>query len=450
MKRLSVKGRMTVWYTALMAVMAVMVLVFLLAISSSVATGTAMDQLSQTLRGNLTQVTRVDGLLQFGDGFAFSQNGVTTLIYSENGTLLAGQVPVNLTGVDEPFENGLTRPVDGQGTRYYVLDLRVPIGWEDAIWLRGVMEAPETDQTARNLLLMAAIALPILVVLAALGGYWITRRSFRPLEKIMDAAEAINEAKDLSGRIGLPPGRDEFTRLGETFDQMFERLEHSFEAEKQFTSDVSHELRTPVSVILGACEYAMQFDETEEDRRETIEMIYRQGKRMSEMISQLLSMTRLEQGTEAVRRERVDLAGLVRALCAERHDRPGALILDLEEGVAVTGDETLLTRLVSNLVENAFKYGRPDGHVWVTLRGTEQEALLAVRDDGIGIPEAEQEKIWKRFYQVDPSRAEGGGTGLGLAMVQQIAQLHGGRVEVTSTPALGSTFTLHLPLEKKV
>ena len=129
MKRLSVNGRMTVWYTALMAVMAVLMLVFLLAISSSVATGTAMDQLSQTLRSNLAQVTRVDGLLQFGDGFAFSQNGVTTLIYSENGTLLAGQVPVNLTGVDEPFENGLTRPVDGQGTRYYVLDLRLPLGW---------------------------------------------------------------------------------------------------------------------------------------------------------------------------------------------------------------------------------------------------------------------------------------------------------------------------------
>ena len=450
MKRLSVKGRMTVWYTALMAAMAVLVLVFFLAISNSVATSTAMDQLSQTLRGNLSQVTRVDGRLQFDEGFLFYQNGVTTLVYSESGTLLAGQVPVDLTDVSEPFENGLTRPVEGRGSRYYVLDLRLPLGWEDGVWLRGLMEVPETSRTVRSLFLVAMIVLPGLVLLAALGGYWIVRRAFRPLEKITDTAAAINEAKDLSGRIGLPPGRDEFTRLAETFDEMFERLERSLEAEKQFVSDASHELRTPVSVILGACEYARQFDETEEDRRETIDMIYRQGKRMSEMISQLLSMTRLEQGIQAVRRETVDLAGLVRTLCAERGDPESALIPDLEEGVTAVGDETLLARLVRNLIDNAFRYGRPGGHVWVTLRRAQGEVRLSVRDDGVGIPKEQQEKIWTRFYQVDPSRTEGGGTGLGLAMVRQIAQLHGGRVEVESVPELGSTFTLFLPEEKKV
>ncbi len=450
MKKLSVKGRMTVWYTVLMASMAVLVLAFLLSISSSVALRTSMNQLSQILRSNLLQVTEVEGRVQFGEDFQFYQSGVTTLVYSDSGTLLAGQVPVDFTETDEPFENGVSRPVEGQGSRYYVLDLRRPLGWDNGVWLRGLIEVPRTDQTMQNLLLIAAIALPGLVLLAALGGYWITRRAFRPLEKITAAATAINEAKDLSGRIGLPPGNDEFTRLGEAFDQMFERLEHSFETEKQFVSDASHELRTPVSVILGACDYARRFDETEEERRETLDMIYRQSKKMSEMIDQLLRMTRLEQGTEAVKFVPVDLTGLVKSIWKERQSSENEISIELEQDVTVLGDEMLLTRLIYNLIENAIKYGKPGGHVWIRLHKTEQEACLAVQDDGIGIPKGQQEKIWSRFYQVDPSRANGVGSGLGLAMVQQIAQLHGGRMELESVPGVGSIFSFYLPLAKKV
>ena len=449
MRRLSVKGRMTIWYTALMAFMAVLVLAFLLSISSSVALRTSMNQLSQILRSNLHQVTQKDGRLQFGDDFQFYQAGVTTLVYSDNGTLLAGQVPVDFTETDEPFENGLSRPVEGKGSRYYVLDLRLPIGWDNGVWLRGLIEAPRTDQTMQNLLMIAAIALPGLVLIAALGGYWITKRSFRPLEKITATAAAINEAKDLSGRIGLPPGKDEFTRLGETFDQMFERLEQSFEAEKQFVSDASHELRTPVSIILGACDYARRFEETEEERCETLEMIYRQSKKMSEMIEQLLRMTRLEQGTEAVKLVPVNLADLVKDICEERRETEDFISLKLERNVDVLGDRMLLTRLIQNLIENAIKYGKPGGHVWVSITKTDEEACVSVKDDGIGIPKDQQEKIWSRFYQVDPSRTDGGGSGLGLAMVQQIVQLHGGRMEVESVPEAGSTFTFYLPLLKK-
>lgn len=445
MKKWPVKVRITVWYTALMTLMAALVLGFMLIISSTVVTQTAMRQLSETVRSNLTQVVWEEGKLQFGENFHFHQNGITTLIYSRSGALLAGQVPVSFTNVEEAFQNGFTRPVEGAGERYYVIDLWLPMGWEDGLWVRGVMEDPEEHQTAQNLLLIAGIAMPAFILLAALGGYWIARRAFRPLDGIIAAADAINEGKDLSARLNLPPGRDEFTRLGDTFDRMFERLERSFEAEKQFTADASHELRTPVSVILGACEYAEQFDETPEERRETIAMIHRQGKKMSRMISQLLSMTRLEQGTEPARMEPADLTGLVRAVCGEQTDRTGALVLELEEGITARVDVTLMSRLLQNLVDNAFKYGRLEGHVWVSLRGTESEILLSVRDDGIGIPGEQQEKIWQRFYQVDPARTSEGGTGLGLSMVKQIAQLHGGWVSVESTPQVGSTFTLHLP-----
>lgn len=443
MRRVSVKIRLAVWLTLLMALLWGVLLAVMLSVSSRVALRTARQQLTDGVRSNLTQVGLTEGKLTMGESFHFYQNGVSTLVYSRNQSLLAGQVPVSFAG-DEHFQNGVLRTVSGAEARYLVLDMWVPSGWEDGVWVRGLMEEPESGATTRNLLRTALIALPLFILLAALGSYVIARRAFRPLDSITATAAAISEARDLSRRISLPPGRDEFSRLAATFDSLFARLERSFEAEKQFAADASHELRTPVAIIKGACECALKYDETEEERLETLTMIQRQTDKMARLISQLLAMTRLEQGTEAPRLERVELTELIRGHCREQgYER---LTLELEEGVAVRGDAVLLTRLLQNLIENAYKYGRPDGRVWVSLARREGEVVLSVRDNGIGIPPDQQEKIWQRFYQVDGARSgEGGGAGLGLAMVRQIAQLHGGHMTVDSVPDAGSAFTLHLP-----
>lgn len=450
MKRRSVQVRLTLWYTLLMAGMAGLLLVFLLVISGAVSRQTAMDQLETTLRENLSQVSLGDdGSLQLGEDFSFYQNGVYTLVYSQSQALLAGQVPVSFTA-SEPFQNGQTRPVDGEGGRYYVLDFWVPQGWESGLWVRGILEAPENPQLLTNLMFIAMVTLPAFLLLAALGGYGIARRAFRPLKEITSTAAAINEAADLSARVAVPPGDHEFSRLAATFNQMFARLEEAFEAEKQFTADASHELRTPVSVIKSACEYAEKYGETPEEQRETLAMIHRQADRMAELIQQLLSITRLDQGTEGLRLEPLDLAALVEGVCAEQPYPRQRLFCQVGGAVWVRGDAGLLRRLLQNLIDNGFKYGTPQGHVWVTLEGKGDTARLQVRDDGIGIPEDQQEKIWQRFYQVDPARREGGGAGLGLSMVKKIAQLHGGRITLDSTPGQGSTFTLSLPLEKEM
>ena len=446
MKRLNVKVKITIWYLLLMVLMAGLLLGFLLLISGSVSTQTAMDQLSQTVRGNLNQISMVDGSLQLGEDFHFYSDGVYSLVYSQSEALLAGQVPVSFTA-SEPFQTGLPRPVSGGSTRYYILDFWVPLGWDSGVWLRGILEAPENPQLLTNLLHIAMVALPLFILLAGLGGYWIARRAFRPLDQITATAAAINEASDLSARVEVPPGSNEFSRLARTFNQMFTHLEQSFEAEAQFTADASHELRTPVSVIKSACEYAERYGESPEEYRETLEMIHRQADKMSLLIGQLLSITRLDQGTDAVHWEQVDLSALVQTVCAEGAWSRDRLTLEVEEGLTARADPALLTRLLQNLVENAFKYGKPEGHVWVTLGRGPGEIRLEVKDDGIGIPPEQQEKIWKRFYQVDPSRSAGNGAGLGLAMVQKIAQAHGGSMTLESIPGLGSTFTLHLPEE---
>ena len=450
MKTPSVQARLTLWYTLLMAGMGGLLLGFLVLISGTVSTQTAMDQLEATLRRNLSQITQgADGAPQLGEEFAFYDNGVYTLVYSQGEALLAGQVPVSFTAA-EPFQNGQNRPVDVAGARYYVMDFWLPNGWESGLWVRGILEAPENPQLLTNLMFIAMVTLPAFLLLAALGGYGIARRAFRPLKEITSTAAAINEAADLSARVAVPPGDHEFSRLAATFNQMFARLEGAFEAEKQFTADASHELRTPVSVIKSACEYAEKYGETPEEQRETLAMIHRQADRMAELIQQLLSITRLDQGTEGLRLEPLDLAALVEGVCAEQPYPRQRLFCQVGGAVWVRGDAGLLRRLLQNLIDNGFKYGTPQGHVWVTLEGKGNTARLQVRDDGIGIPEDQQEKVWQRFYQVDPSRREGGGAGLGLAMVKKIAQLHGGTVTLDSAPGRGSAFTLILPREKKL
>lgn len=449
----SVKLKITAWITVLMAVLFVLLLTFMMIISRQVVHQTAVSTLTQTVRSNVSEVNWKDGSLQIGQNFSYSHSGVTTLIYSQSETLLAGQIPVTFT-VKVPFESGSIRTVESQDQEYLVLDLWKPSGWDSGIWIRGIMAAPDYGETAGNLLIVAMIALPVFLILTALGGWIIVKRTFRPLEYIIEKVSTINEARDLSGRVGLPPGKDEFSALASAFDGMLYRLETSFEAERQFTADASHELRTPVSVIKSACEYAEKYDETPEERRETIEMIHRQADKMASAISQLLSMTRLEQGTETARFEQIDLPALAESVCSDgnrsqsdAHDT--RILIDLEKNVTVSGDSSLLSRLLLNLTENAEKYSAPGSPIRISVRRENGEALLSVQDNGIGIPPEHQEKIWKRFYQVDPSRSGNNGAGLGLSMVQQIAEIHGGYMTLESIPGKGSTFTLHLPLTEK-
>ena len=251
MKKVSVKTKIVFWLTMLTALLAVLLVIFMMAISNRVSDQTAEDQLVSAVRNRIGQIHMEQGKPKLGKGFRFYQNGVTMLIYSKKETLLAGQIPISFV-FGEPFQNGLVRMIDAGEIQYFMLDLWVSDGWDNGVWVRGLIEAPDNRMSAYHLLKVALITLPFFMALAAVGSYRIIRRAFQPLDAINATAAAINEARDLSRRIGLPPGEDEFSRLGSSFDELFERLERSFEAEKQFTADASHELRTPGSIIKGA------------------------------------------------------------------------------------------------------------------------------------------------------------------------------------------------------
>lgn len=448
MKRLSVKQKLTIWIILLMLLLVGLVLGFMLAVSSSVVTEHAHDQLTTTLRGNLSGISRENGTLSFSEDFSFTRSGVYTLVYSDSGALLAGQPPLSFPeGIT--FENGITRTVSGAADDFYVLDYWLHFGWDDGVWVRGVTPMPDTADILNELADIALLLLPLMVIVSGLGAYLIARSTFRPIDRMIRTVGEISEGRDLSRRIGLPSGRDEISRLGQAFDSMFARLETSFEAEKQFTSDASHELRTPVAVILAQCGDARRNAQTPEQYAEAIDVVERQAKRMSDMIARLLQMTRLEQGTQRITMEHADISSLVEVICGEQPQLPQGITLqsDIQPDVEAWFDVTLMSRLLQNLINNAAQYGRENGHIWVVLRRMEGDVVLSVRDDGIGIPAEQLDKIWQRFYQVEPARGAEGGAGLGLPMVQQIAALHGGTVTVDSREGEGSCFTLRFPAE---
>lgn len=446
MKRLSVKHKLTLWITLLMLLLVALVFAFMMSVSNSVVNEHTGDQLTSTLRGNLSGISRENGVLSFSEDFSFTRNGVYTLIYSGSGALLAGQPPLSFP-VGTAFENGVLREASDGDNAFYVLDYWLHFGWEDGVWVRGIIPAPDTADVLDELAGIALLLLPVMVIVSGLGAYLLARSTFRPIERMIRTVGEINEGRDLSRRIGLPSGRDEISRLGQAFDHMFARLETSFEAEKQFTSDASHELRTPVAVILAQCEDARCNAQTPEQYAEAIGVIERQAGRMSDLIAQLLQMTRLEQGTQRISMEQADISSLVEVVCEEQPQLPRGIILqtDIQPDVEAWFDVTLMSRLLQNLINNAARYGRDNGHIWVALRRAEADVVLSVRDDGIGIPADQLDKIWKRFYQVGAARSAEGGAGLGLTMVQQIATLHGGTVTVDSREGEGSCFTLRFP-----
>ena len=445
MKKMSIKVKITLWLTVLVAVLTVVLVSMALFVSSYVATDETMKLVETTIRQNIERITVTDSVPVIDESFMYYHNGVSTLVYSKNGSLIAGQIPVNFKATAE-FQKGTIRTVESGENKFLVMDMWLPYDWDTGVWIRGLADAPDIDYLYRYLLTVSAITLPLFTLLAAMGSWFIIKKSFRPLDKINRAAETINEARDLKGRINLPKGNDEFSRLAENFDDMFSRLENSFEAEKQFTADASHELRTPIAIIKSACEYSEKYDDTAEEYKETISMVRRQADKMSVLVNQLLSMTRMEQGTERFSLEKLNLAGAVKELYTENSWQNSNVSFDAAGEVYVNADKELINRLVQNLVENALKYGKKGGKVAVTLVQQNGEAVLAVKDEGDGIPQEHIDKIWNRFYQVDSSRNnEKEGAGLGLAIVQQIARIHGGYMTLESEAGMGSIFTLHLP-----
>ncbi len=445
---MSIKLKIALYNTFLVAIIVSLLLYFMIWVSGDVVSLTSENQLKSVVQDNADEIEWDDGELEIDD-IDFIKAGITTLVYDSNGVWLGGYIN-NIQNFTAPLTHDHVTQIFVDGEEFLMYDFFVNDRRYDGIYLRGIVSVREVADFLDSLLLITIGAMPLFILLAGVGSYLISKKSMQPLEKIIDTAEDISNGNDLSQRINLGQGKDEIHCLADVFDNMFSQLEQAFVAEKQFSSDVSHELRTPTAVILAECECSLSPQSSETEKNEALAAIQRQAKRMNQIITALLSLIRLDNGVQKINLEPTDLSELVAIVCSEHQSiilPTQQLLTELPPELLCSVDYSLMIRVVSNLVENGFKYGSDTSFVKVVLQDVGDNVTVIVSDNGIGIDQQHLPKIFNRFYQVESSRtgSSAQSMGLGLSMVQKIVTLHGGNITVSSELGSGTTFTVLLP-----
>ena len=341
---------------------------------------------------------------------------------------------LQLTGVSAAPVRLFTMPVIERGRILHFVQVAMPL---DSV-----------EHARSRFLFILLILTPFALGGSGIGGWFLARRAFAPVEAMVATAHQIS-AEDLARRLNAPERKDELGRLAEVLNDMLARLERSFTAVRQFSADAAHELRTPLTILKGELEIASRSPQSEEEYRRVLTSCLEEVDRLSALVEDLLFLARSDSGNVSLPQTPVNLADILDDVT------PAISVLAEEAGIACTvspaqslwvrGSESLLFRLVFNLGENAIKYTPAGGKVAITLDKDHDNAVLTVTDTGPGVALEEQGRIFDRFYRGDQARSRGG-TGLGLALSRSIVLVHNGHLTLTSTLGEGSTFRVTLPL----
>jgi two-component system OmpR family sensor kinase len=293
------------------------------------------------------------------------------------------------------------------------------------------------------------LVMPLLLALAGVGGYLLTRRGLAPLGSMAEQTRTIT-GQNLERRLEIGKAAEELTTLAASFNELLSRLDQSFGSMRRFVQDASHELRTPLAVIRSEADVALSHDRTTAEYKESLAVIQEESRRLSRLVDDLLNLARADAGHAQLHVEQLYLNDLLSECCRSVQPLAAARNIELEcrsgEDVAVQGDEELLRRMMVNLLDNAIRYTPPGGRVSATIEAHGADVRIRVVDTGVGIAPDATGHVFERFYRADKVRnRQQGGFGLGLAIVKWIAESHHGAVDLTSQPGQGSTFTVRLP-----
>jgi two-component system OmpR family sensor kinase len=295
------------------------------------------------------------------------------------------------------------------------------------------------------------ISVPLVLIFAGFGGYFLARKTLSPVAEMSDSAATIS-ATNLNERLPVKNEKDELGGLASVFNSLLGRLENSFENQRRFMADASHELRTPLAIVRGESEVALSKDNrTPAEYQESLAIVHDESKRLTRIVEDLFTLARADSGQYQARKTEMYLDELltdcihkVRVLAEKRKV---SLNLSTLEEMPMRGDEQLLRRLFMNLLDNAIKYNREGGQVFVRGEKTADFYRITIADTGAGIPKEDETKIFERFYRADKARSRASetatsGAGLGLSIAQWIAELHQGKIELVSSSETGSIFAV--------
>ena len=434
--RIPVSIRVTVWFTAVIIFLFSIVLSSVILLEDRYINNTSTEEL----------VSAVEKIYEDPDEFENFNDGIYYIKYNENNEIIAGKIPkdFDLT-LAFSIEDINTYQIENKKFLYYDTRLK-----NTGDWIRGIYPLSRFQNDISKMwdILFYYIA-PLFIAFVAFVGYKIVKNAFKPVKKISETALEIKKSKNFSRRIELDNSEDEIHKMASAFNEMLDTVEETFIHEKQFSSDVSHELRTPITVILAQSDYALDYVETLDEAKESFEVINRQAKKMTSLINQIMELSKLERQNE-VEKERINFSNIILQLLEDYkpllENSNIELIINIEKDLRIYGNKLMVERLFINLFINAIKFTKTT--INVSLNRINKEIILQIKDDGVGIAKEEQKYIWDRFFQINNSRNKdkNRGSGLGLSMVNKIAQLHSATIEVESEIGKGACFIVRFPI----
>ena len=317
-------------------------------------------------------------------------------------------------------------------------------------WLQTAASLEGIDDALENLRTQLYLAVPLAIAMAGLGGFFLADRGLRPIGRITRIAQSITGSA-MNRRIDFKGPEDEVGRLATTFDSMLDRLEIAFEREKRFIADASHELRTPLTTLKGRLDVTLNSLRTPEEYRQTLNDMNDEVDRLIRVSNELLYLARLEQGHLSWQPAEIALKDLLGSIVDQlrpvAESKSVSLVEDIPSDIVVTGDSDHIIRLFLNILDNAVKFSPPGAAVSVQAKERDENVIVSISDEGLGISPEHLAHILERFYRVDKPRSrEEGGTGLGLAIANEIAIRHGGSIEAQSDVGVGTKMIVTLPV----
>jgi heavy metal sensor kinase len=339
-------------------------------------------------------------------------------------------------------------PVQRDGEPYWIMGRPVSLGGQSLMLMAAAPEAGNVLVMQRFLWGLLASA-PLLLLISSAGGYWVSRRALKAVDRITAAARSIS-IHNISERVPVTRNGDELERLAETCNAMLDRLESSVSQIKRFTADASHELRGPLTFSRTVAEIALRNPNADLESRKALQEIVEEAGKAAVLLEDMLTLARADAVPVSFARTYVELRHLLEDTCETAQPLAAArgLRLNLQsssEHAIVLGEAGALRRLFWILLDNAIKYSRTGGSIRVSLHSVAGLQTVSVTDDGIGIAPDDLPWIFDRFYRADASRGITEGTGLGLAIARWIAETHEADLRVQSEKGVGSTFTLAFP-----
>lgn len=447
LKRMRLRDKMTLWYTLLVFLMTAAFSLCVYFLIAYVLEEMLEDEVRLSMEQVAAQVENEDEMLSY-EGEVPVASDMMVFITEKNGSELYSH-GADITLMDDvPVQPEVFRFVNRGRQNWLVLDSDVLTVDYFEVRIRIAASCGINDRVLSTLRLVLLIALPILILLSLLGGRMIAGRALQPIRHIAQSADSIAEG-DLSARIPSAQAKDELGELTDTLNRMLDSVETAFTREKRFTSDASHELRTPVAVLRAYTETMMSEPGTTDAQNASLTTMLRECERMQKIIGRLLTITRGQEGRYPVSMEEIALLpiceGVRETLTDRLMQRQMSIVIEIEDSLKLQGDQSLLTELLMNLVENAVKYGNEGGHISVCAHKKNRQLVLTVSDDGIGIPSEALPHVFERFYRVDVAR-DRSGTGLGLSICDWIVRAHDGTIHVESELGRGTRMQVMLPM----